>query len=124
MVEKEKEKEGVEKGSSIPTLDEGHAPSPGISIEEIIPCGKKRKIGDKGKEKVGASIWADAGVVVARVNEVVMPEDLKEISAVPSHEMVNRHVHKLVQVVCYFFLFYFIFLLPLAGLDSLLDCDC
>ena len=61
---------------------------------------------------------------MARVNEVMMPEDLKEIFVVPSHEMVNRHVHKLVQVVCYFFLFYFIFLLPLAGLDSLLDCDC
>jgi len=123
-VEKEKEKEGVEKGSSTPTLDEGHAPSPGISIEEIIPCGKKCKTGDKGKEKVGASIYADAGVVVAQVNEVVMLEDLKEISAVPSHEMVNRHVHKLVQLVCHFFLFYFIFLLPLAGLDSFLDCDC
>ena len=94
VVEKEKEKEVMKKGSSTPTLDEGRVTSPGIPIEEIVPRGKKRKTRDKGKKKVGASIWADeAGV--ARVNEVMMPEDLKEIFIMPSHEMVNRHVHKL-----------------------------
>ena len=113
----------MKKGSSTPTLDEGRVTSPGIPIEEIVPRGKKRKTGDKGKKKVGASIQADEAAV-ARVNEVMMPEDLKEIFVVPSHEMVNRHVHKLFQVVYRFFLFYFIFLLSLADLDSLRDCDC
>ena len=57
MLEKDKEKEAAEKGSSPPTLDEGHTTSLGVSIEEDIPrTTKKRKTGDKGKEKVGASI--------------------------------------------------------------------
>ena len=46
---------------------------------------------------------------MAWANKVVTPEELKEISDVPFHEMVNRHVHKLVQVAfhlscCFFFL--------------------
>ena len=56
VVEKEKEKEVMEKGSSTPTLDEGRAAFPSVSIEEMVPRGKKRKTGDKGKKKVGASI--------------------------------------------------------------------
>ena len=55
VVEGQKEKEATEKGSSTPTLDEGHAASPGVSVKEIAPR-KKRKAGDKGKEKVGAII--------------------------------------------------------------------
>ena len=94
VVKKEKEKEVTKKGSSTPTLDEGRVSSPSISIEEIVPRGKKRKTGDKGKKKVGANIWANEAAV-AQVNEVVMPKDLKEISVVPSHEMMNRHMHKL-----------------------------
>ena len=95
VVEKEKGKEVTAKISSTPTLDEGRATSPSVSIEEVIPHTKKHKTRDKGKEKVGASIWADAGTAVARANEVVTPEELKEISGMPSHEMVNHHVHKL-----------------------------
>ena len=53
--EKEKEKEVAERGSSTPTLDEGRTASPAISIEEV-PTPKKRKTGDKGKEKVGSSV--------------------------------------------------------------------
>ena len=56
VVEKEKEKEVTEKISSTPTLDEGRATSPSVSIEEVIPHTKKHKIRDKGKEKVEASI--------------------------------------------------------------------
>ena len=109
VMEKEKEKEMMEKGSSTPTLDERRAASPGVSIEEAIPRTKKRKTRDKGKEKVRASIKADVGMAMARAKEVVTPKKLKEISNVPSHEMVNHHVHKLVQVAfhlsyCFFFL--------------------
>ena len=96
VVEKEKEKEVTEKCSSTPVPKEGWAASPIVSIKEITPHAKKHKTGDKGKEKVGASIQADAGATLARVNEVVMLEEMKEISSVPSHEMVSRHVHKLV----------------------------
>lgn len=97
-MEKEKEKEVTEKGSSTPTLDEGRTASLGVSIEEVIPSAKKRNTGDKGKDKVGASIWANVRMAVTQVNEVMMPEELKEIFDVPSHKMVNHHVHKLIQV--------------------------
>ena len=58
VIKKEKEEEAAEKGSSTPTLDEGRAASPGISIEEVVPLAKKRKTGSKGKEKVRTSVWA------------------------------------------------------------------
>ena len=50
---------------STPALDEGRATSPAFSIEEITPRAKKRKTRDKGKEKVGASVWADAETTLA-----------------------------------------------------------
>lgn len=105
--EKEKEKEVTEKGSSTPALDEGRTASPSVYIEEVIPRAKKCKTGDKGKEKVGASIWADARTTVAWANEVVTLEELKEISGMHSHEMVNHHVHKLVQVAFHFSSYFF-----------------
>ena len=36
---------------------------------------------------------------MARANELLTPAEVKEISCVPSHEMVSQHVHKLVQVI-------------------------
>lgn len=56
-------------------------------------------MGDKGKEKVGATVWDDVRTTLAWAYEVVTPKELKEISDVPFHEMVSRHVHKLVQVI-------------------------
>ena len=109
VVEKEKEKEVTKKGSSTLALDEGHVTSLALSIEEITLRTKKRKLGDKGKDKVGASVWADAKTTLAQANEVVTPEELKEISSVPSHEMVNHHVHKLIQVIFFYFLSFFCF---------------
>ena len=99
------EKEVTKKGSSTPILDEGWAASPIVSIKELTPRVKKRKMGDKGKEKVGASVLADVGTTLARANEVVTPEEMKEIWGMPSHEMVSRHVHKLIQVIFFHFLF-------------------
>ena len=89
---------------STPALDEGRAASSGVSFEEITPRTKKRKTGDKGKEKVGASVWADARTTLARANKVVTLEELKEISSVPSHKMVSHYVHKLIQVTFFHFL--------------------
>ena len=65
---------------------------------------KKRTTRDKGKEKVGASVWANVGTALARANEVVTTKELKEISGVPSYEVVSHHVHKLVQVAFFLFL--------------------
>ena len=60
VIEKEKEKEVTKKGLSTPALDEGLVASPALFVEEITPRTKKRKTGDKGKENVGANVWADA----------------------------------------------------------------
>ena len=86
----------AERGSSTPTLDEGRTALPAISLEEV-PAPKKRKTGYKGKEKMGSNIWADVKAAMTRANELLTPEEMKEISQVPSHEMVSQHVHKLVQ---------------------------
>ena len=96
ITDKEKKKEMMERGSSTPTLDEGHATSSGVSIEEVVLPWKRRKTGDKGNEKIGSNVWANVGVAMALANEHLTLEEMKEISDVPSHEMVSRHVHKLV----------------------------
>ena len=97
--DKEMEKEVMERGLSTPTLDEGRTTSPEISIEEVSPPLKKRKAGDKEKEKVGSSVWANAGVTMAQANKLLTPEEMREISGVPSHKMVSQHIHKLMQVI-------------------------
>ena len=45
----------IEKGSSTPISEEGQVASLVASVEEIIPRLKKRRTGDKEKEKVRAS---------------------------------------------------------------------
>ena len=96
--EKEREKEMVERGSSTPALDleEGQAALPGVSVEEVARPLKKWKVGSKGKEKIGSSVWSDAEAAMDRANELLTPGEMKENSSIPSHEMVSRHVHKLV----------------------------
>ena len=101
--EKENEKETVERGSSTPTLDEGRATSPTLSIEEVVLLAKRRKTGDKGKEKLGSNVWDNVGAAMAKANELLTLEEMREISNMPSHEMVSQHVHKLVQVIFFFF---------------------
>ena len=58
LTDKEKEKETTKKGLSTPALDEDQVASSALSVDEISPRHKKRK--KKGKEKVGANVWADA----------------------------------------------------------------
>ena len=113
ITDKEKEKETAERGSSTPTLDEGRTASPAISIEEVL-VPKRRKTGYKGKEKMGSSVWTDAEAAMAWANELLTPEEMNEISLVPYHEMVNQHVHKLIQVIFFLpyspFIYLFIFI--------------
>ena len=120
--EKEKEKEKVERGSSTPALDleEGQATSPGISIEEVVRPLKMQKIVNKGKEKIGSSVWSDVETAMDHANELLTPEEMKEISSVPSHEMVSRHVHKLVQVIL---LILVLFCFVLKRLTVFIDFD-
>ena len=107
IVDREKEKVAAETGSSTPTptptLDEGRSASLALSMEELTPPSKKRKTRGKGKEKLDSSIWADAGVAMAHANKLLTPKKMREISSIPSHEMVSQHVHKLIQVFTFCF---------------------
>ena len=112
--ENEKEREIVERGSStlVLELEDGQAASPGVSVEEVARPLKKQKVGSKGKEKVGSNVWTDAEAAMDRAYDLFTPGEMKEISSIPSHEMVSRHVHKLVQVILLIFvhsLFFFFF---------------
>ena len=52
----------------------------------------------KGKSKIGKSIWEDLATDLGRVHNIIMDEELKGLASIPSHELVSRHIHKLVQV--------------------------
>ena len=69
-------------------------------------------MGSKGKEKVGSNIWSDAEAAIDRAHELLTLGEMKEISSIPSHEIVSCHVHKLVRVILLVFVhsFFFFFL--------------
>ena len=112
----------VERGSSTTILElvDSQEASPGVSVEEVACPFKRQKLGSKGKEKVGSSVWSDTEVAVDRANEFFTLGEMKEISSIPSHEMVSRHVHKFVQVILpafvvpFFFFFFFLLTLGVA----------
>ena len=74
------------------------ATSPAAFVEEITPRLKKAHGSDKGKSKVDSNIWDDATIAMGRAHNVVTLEELKGLNSIPSHELVSRHVHKLIQV--------------------------
>ena len=78
--------------------------------EEVARPSKRQKAANKGKGKVDASVWSDAGTAMDRATELFTPGEMREVTSIPSHEMVSRHVHKLVQVnhyiPCPFLCFY------------------
>ena len=50
----------------------------------------------KGKGKVGKRIWDDLATALGRAHNVVIDDELKSLTSFPSHELVSRHIHKLV----------------------------
>nr|POF26876.1 hypothetical protein CFP56_45610 [Quercus suber] len=53
----------------------------------------------KGKEKKGESVWIDPATALGRMQNVISEDEFKALSLVPSHELISRHIHKLVQVL-------------------------
>ena len=83
--------------SSTSTPTRGASPTP--SMEEVPPCNKRLRVGEKQKEKVDSrpsSIWDDAGVSVARAQETFSIDELKVFSGVPVDDVARHHLHKLV----------------------------
>ena len=86
---------------STPTLGTVGIASPTPLIEELTSQHKRPRTGDKQKEKVdsrSSSVWDDAGVALARAQDVFNADDLKVFSGVSANKVVGRHLHKLVQV--------------------------
>ena len=52
----------------------------------------------KRKAKVGKSVWDDLVTTLGQAYNVNTDDELKGLSSISSHKLVNRHIHKLVQV--------------------------
>ena len=86
---------------SSPTSVPAGAASPTPSVKELTPRNKRLKVGEEQKEKVDSrpsSIWNDAGVSVARAQDIFSADEMKVFSGVPADDVVRCHLHKLVQV--------------------------
>lgn len=90
--------------SSVPGPTKLRDLLPTLSLEELTP---RPNILDKGKTKIGLDVWEDTATAVGRAHNVVISEELKSLSTVPSHELVNHYMHKLVQVFYFFHSFHF-----------------
>ena len=110
----------VEKGVSVtppaPVTKPSRTTSPTTSVEEITSIWKRPRVEDKEKDKAdsrSSSVFDDAGLAMSRAQESFSTEELKVFSGVPSHEIVGRHIHKLIQVLClcnFTIFFFFLFL--------------
>ena len=52
----------------------------------------------KGKGTIGRSVWNNPITTMGRAHNVIIDDELKGLSSISSHELVNHHIHKLVQV--------------------------
>ena len=78
------------------------AVSPTPSVKELTPHNKRLRVGEKQKEKVDSrpsSIWDDAGVSVAKAQDIFSADEIKVFSRLPADDVARRHLHKLVQVI-------------------------
>lgn len=92
-------KEVVETTASTPIASDPKVASPVVTIEGITPRPKRAHGSDKRKSKIDSNVWDNAATSMGRTHNVVTPNELKSLSVVPSHKLVNCHVHKLVQVL-------------------------
>lgn len=98
-----KRKLAEEKGetAALPSIQIAlSSPTPSLEVTVFTPPTTR----SKGKGKAGMSVWDDPTTTLGRAHNVITNNELKGLSSIPSHELVNRHIHKLVQV-CLFFLF-------------------
>ena len=64
---------------------------------------------DKGKEKADShtsNVWDDASLVLTRAQDAFIVEELKVFSSMPFNEIIGCHIHKLVQVMYLYHLFF------------------
>ena len=97
-IETKKRKLNKEKGETTTSPIIYTAPSSPIPSLEMVTFSPPTTR-SKGKSKIGKRIWKDPATALGRAHNVVTDEDLKGLSFIPSHELVSRHIHKLVQVL-------------------------
>ena len=83
-------------------FDTPSSPTPSLEMMTFSPP----TTSSKGKAKVGKSVWDDLAIVFGWAHNVITDDGLKGLSSIPSHELVSRHIHKLVQVFYLMFLHY------------------
>nr|POE58447.1 glutathione s-transferase t3 [Quercus suber] len=68
--------------------------TPSLEVTAVTPPVTRAS----GKSKIGMSVWDDPATALGCAHNVITSDELKSLLSVPSHELVSRHIHKLVQV--------------------------
>nr|POF01440.1 hypothetical protein CFP56_35717 [Quercus suber] len=71
------------------------SPTPSLEVTVVTPPLTHAK----GQSKVGMSVWDDPAIALGHTHNVITNDELKGLSSIPSHKLVSRHIHKLVQVL-------------------------
>nr|POF02876.1 hypothetical protein CFP56_10933 [Quercus suber] len=71
------------------------SPIPSLKMMTFNPSTTR----SRGKAKVGKSVWDDPATTLGIAHNVVIDDELKGLSSIPSHKLVSCHIHKLVQVL-------------------------
>ena len=101
-MDSKKQKLSEEKGETAALPSVQVAPSsPTLSLEVTTFTSPTTR--SKGKGKAGKSVWDDPATAMGRAHNVITDDKLKGLLSIPSHELVNCHIHKLVQVCPFFF---------------------
>ena len=101
-MDSKKQKLTEEKGETTALPSVQVAPSsPTLSLEVTTFTSPTTR--SKGKGKAGKSVWDDPTTAMGRAHNVITDDKLKGLLSIPSHELVNCHIHKLVQVCPFFF---------------------
>ena len=67
------------------------SPTPSLEVTTFTPPTTR----SKGKGKVGKSVWDNPAMALGQAHKVVTDDKLKGLMSIPSHELVSRHIHKL-----------------------------
>nr|POE68147.1 hypothetical protein CFP56_19798 [Quercus suber] len=70
------------------------SPTPSLEVTAISPPVTRAR----GKSKIGMNVWDDPATALGRAHNVITSDKLKSLSSVHSHELISRHIHKLVQL--------------------------
>ena len=70
------------------------SPTPSLKMMTFNPPTTR----SKRKAKFGKSVWDDLVTTLGQAYNVITDDELKGLSSISSHKLVNRHIRKLVQV--------------------------